>query len=284
MKPAISKRKFRRFNAPRTTEAIKEAMLACGSIAAAARELAVYPAAIYKRVARSPELQEVARLIRKPGTRESGKRRRPSPNDDSAIVEALRAHERTLTESGLAKIGVDPEVAEQTIAMAQAFQDHFRQIRCVTGGGLVKLYLNCLHESEQATADIHALDQAPLEQHETRESRLGRLKMLREDRLQLCSFVLETFDRLRQAQLTAAMIELKASQPTRDSRQIKRVPAFPPLMAVRTAPQSGVPKAGEDSPPPSPNPGSVEAMAEHTPLEIRRPPNPNCLTRNPNLT
>jgi hypothetical protein len=135
-----------------------------------------------------------------------------------------------MTAEALTSIGIPEDVAKTAINQADLFAKHFKQIGAMTGGGLLSLYLSFQTEAKATTERIALLDTAPLDPltGENLDQRLVRLRMLRQDRATLYGLMLDTYDKIRQAGIAAAMIELRRAE-QKEAIQNKRSPKFSPL-------------------------------------------------------
>lgn len=192
-----------------------------GNTKEAARLLAISPGGLKKLLDQYPELRSylpdaapptemeiMARPARAPA-------RRTKEDIDEEIAEASKKMDLQV-QAGFGAIGVSGGALDEAVALAKFGRLHFNDMRDFTGGGMAKLFCDLMAEVKEVRKDI-----------ELNKCDVELTKILREDRSRLVSSLISVYDRVREASMTAAIVE----QRKRDAKEAKKVakPGFSPL-------------------------------------------------------
>jgi hypothetical protein len=130
------------------------------------------------------------------------------------IVAAVKAADDQVRE-GFEAIGVTGDALKEALAFRDFGRLHFNDMRHYIGGGMAKLFADLMVEVKDVRADI------------SKEGDLERERMLREDRSRLVKHCIDVYDRVREASVSAAVIEAK-KQEAKEKKKAGRA-AFTPL-------------------------------------------------------
>jgi hypothetical protein len=112
----------------------------------------------------------------------------------------MSSHDKNLVRSGFEAIGVTGEALKEALAFRDFGKLHFHDMRHYIGGGMAKLFADLMVEVKGVRKDIES------------EGDLEREKMLREDRSRLVKHCIDVYDRVREASVSAAVIEAKKNE------------------------------------------------------------------------
>jgi hypothetical protein len=191
-----------------------------GNVPAAAALIGLSREALRKIMAEYPELQSYkgdatppseAETIARPALPVVGK-------DEADLALAMKKADEQVRE-GFDAIGVSGGALDQAMAFRQFGKFHFQDMRHFIGGGVAKLFADLMSDIKTVREEI--ADPAAKPDIELQ-------KALREDRSRLVKMALDTYDRVRQAALDAAVIEAKKAEAKNGGKR-KNAPAFAPL-------------------------------------------------------
>lgn len=137
--------------------------------------------------------------------------------EETDLVEATRKADEQV-QQGFEAIGVKGEALTEAMAFREFGKHHFIDMRHFIGGGVAKLFADLV-------ADVKSVRNEIDDPSNKVDAEIQR--MLREDRSRLVKLALDTYDRVRQATLDAAMIEAKRKE-AKDGKK-RAQPAFSPL-------------------------------------------------------
>lgn len=203
----------------RTPEELKRIHVAlehAGSIGGAASLLGMDLYAMRKAVADHPELRSYLPGAQPPSENELIARKpltAPVVNQQD-IVTAVKAADDQVRD-GFEAIGVTGDALKEALAFRDFGRLHFNDMRHYIGGGMAKLFADLMVEVKDVRADI------------SKEGDLERERMLREDRSRLVKHCIDVYDRVREASVSAAVIEAK-KQEAKEKKKAGRA-AFTPL-------------------------------------------------------
>ena len=118
---------------------------------------------------------------------------------DKNLVRSVRDADEQVR-SGFEAIGVTGEALKEALAFRDFGKLHFHDMRHYIGGGMAKLFADLMVEVKGVRKDIES------------EGDLEREKMLREDRSRLVKHCIDVYDRVREASVSAAVIEAKKNE------------------------------------------------------------------------
>ena len=155
-------------------------------------------------------------------------------SDAEAIV-----RENKLLAEGLEKMGINGSSKAEAMAFLEFGQQSLGHVRQLIGGGVVKLFSDLMGD---ITEIRHQLDAGVDEERE---------KLLREDKSNLITHALETYDRANKAALTDAIVKQKMEE--RKGGGSRGKPGFTPVAAIQINEPKEVkvstPQQGKDTEP-----------------------------------
>jgi len=128
--------------------------------------------------------------------------RKPLPvvsNHDKNLVRAMKDADEQVR-SGFEAIGVTGDALKEALAFRDFGRLHFNDMRHYIGGGMAKLFADLMVEVKSVKTEI------------AKEGDIEREKMLREDRSRLVKHCIDVYDRVREASVSAAVIEAKKQE------------------------------------------------------------------------
>jgi hypothetical protein len=173
---------------------------------------------IRKAVKEHPELRSYLPDFQPPTETETIARPALIAPDEEELALAVKKSDEAVRR-GFEAIGVTGDALTEALAFRDFGQFHFNDTRHYIGGGMAKLFADLMAEirdCRREIADCGGIEEA-----------LEREKMLREDRSRLVKHAIDVHDRVREAALTAAVIEAKKVE-AKDGKK-RRQPAFAPL-------------------------------------------------------
>lgn len=201
------------------------------SIKGAARLMNVSVEAVKAEIARYPELRSYLPNCEPPDESEAIAVVTSPPVDEPTAKEVQLAAASKRADAqlrrGLEGIGIkDPASLEQVIAFRDFGKLHFESMRHYMSGGIAKLFADLMADIQDVREEIGQTLMSD-------EVSIAASKALREDRSRLVEHVLKTYDRAREAALTAAAIELKKKEAQEGRKNQSAKPGFQPLLAMK---------------------------------------------------
>lgn len=229
---------------PEQFKRVHVALESSGTIRGAARLLDMRPDALRNLVEKHPELKSYLKDTQPPDESETLAREAlPVPAvSDQEVNLALASHKADMqVRRGLDAIGVQGAALEEAMAFRNFGRLHFEDMRHYIGGGVAKLFADLMADIREVRENIQ--NDAAIDPEEKR--------MLREDRRELIGLALKTYDRVREASLTAAVIEAKKREAEDRKKSPKGQPGFAPL-AMQVKGDVTVVQPTSPQPPPLP--------------------------------
>jgi len=122
--------------------------------------------------------------------------------------------------SGFEAIGVTGDALREAMAFRDFGQLHFNDMRHYIGGGMAKLFADLMVEVKDVRAEIAGA-------HD-----VEREKLLREDRSRLVKHCIDVYDRVREASVSAAVIESK-KQEAKEKKKVGKAGCAPLAIQVK---------------------------------------------------
>lgn len=222
---------------------IHTALEQAGSLAGAARHLRMSPQSLKEIIRQCPELSAYLPGVSPPTEAEVlGRSVLPQRSESEELSHALAKADEQVRQ-GFDAIGVQGDALEEALAFRRFGRLHFNDLRHYLTGGVAKLFADIMADVKSTRKDLE----------ETRGKDLQREAMLREDRSRLVSHALNTYDRVREAAVSAAVIEAKKSEARMAQSNPRKGPAFAPL-AVKVEQGGNVTIHAQPDPPQQPPP------------------------------
>lgn len=169
-----------------------------------------------------PELKSYSDGVEPPGELETIAREPLVPSqvkgNDAAIVAAMKEAEKSL-EDGLHAIGVKPGSIKQVVAFHQFGAIHFRNMRHLIGGGIIKLYTDLFSEREELLVEIKSVS----------GSDNDRERLLREDLGRINEAIIKVYDRCLAAWQIQAKLDAAKAAAKEAGKKKSGSPGFAPL-------------------------------------------------------
>jgi hypothetical protein len=210
------------------TEQLKKyhrALSEAGSISGAAKLMNMEVNNVKDAIRNNPELQSYLRNAEPPSELETMARKaifKAFDDEENALVEKRLELDRQVAK-GFEAIGVTGDALTEAMAFRNFGKFHFADMRQYIGGGVAKLFADLMAEIKVVRKEIEA---APINDVDTQ-------RMLREDRSRLVKHTIDVYDRVREAALTAAVIESKRVEA--QQKGVKGKPGFGCLTAPTVA-------------------------------------------------
>jgi hypothetical protein len=208
----------------RTPEQIKRIHVAleqAGNISGAASLLNVSAESLKKVIRDHPELRSYLPGTTAPTEQEVIGRKPLALVSvaESDIVKAVKDADEQVR-SGFEAIGVSGDALKEAMAFRDFGRMHFNDMRHYIGGGMAKLFADLMVEVKEVRneiADVHDIE---------------REKLLREDRSRLVKHCIDVYDRVREASVSAAVIEAK-KQEAKEKKKTGKAGFAPLAMEVK---------------------------------------------------
>jgi hypothetical protein len=185
------------------------------TIGGAARLLDMNKDTLRSIIEKSPELKSYLPNAQEPAPIEVIARKPlPVVEDQEKIVAAVKAADDQVR-AGFEAIGVTGDALAEAMAFKDFGKLHFQDMRHYIGGGMAKLFADLMVEVKEIRRDIDGV------------ADVEREKILREDRSRIVKHLIDVHDRVREAALTAAVIESKKQEAKAKKKGGNA--AFPPL-------------------------------------------------------
>lgn len=138
---------------------------------------------------------------------------------ESDLVKAVKDADEQVR-SGFEAIGVTGDALKEAMAFRDFGQLHFNDMRHYIGGGMAKLFADLMVEVKDVRKEIEGV-------HD-----VEREKLLREDRSRLVKHCIDVYDRVREASVSAAVIEAK-KQEAKEKKKVGKAGFAPLAMQVK---------------------------------------------------
>ncbi len=138
---------------------------------------------------------------------------------ESDIVKAVKDADEQVR-SGFEAIGVSGDALKEAMAFRDFGRMHFNDMRHYIGGGMAKLFADLMVEVKDVRKEIEGV-------HD-----VEREKLLREDRSRLVKHCIDVYDRVREASVSAAVIEAK-KQEAKEKKKTGKAGFAPLAMEVK---------------------------------------------------
>jgi transposase-like protein len=170
------------------------------SIASAARLLDMNKESLRVIIDKNPELRSYLPNATEPSHVELLARKPlPVAEDQEKIVAAVKAADAQVR-AGFEAIGVTGDAVAEAMAFKDFGKLHFNDMRHYLSGGMAKLFADLMVEVKDIRKEIEGV------------ADVEREKILREDRSRVVKHLIDVHDRVREAALTAAVIESKKQE------------------------------------------------------------------------
>jgi hypothetical protein len=202
---------------------VHQVMEVCGGkVDAAAVALRISVKDLNAIIEDHPELKSYSDGVEPPSEIEAISREPLVPStvdgSETAIVAAMKEAEKSL-ESGLSSIGVKPGSIKQVVAFHQFGALHFKSMRHLIGGGIVKLYTDLFSEREELLDDIRKIAGADND----------RERLLREDLGRINEAIIKVYDRCLAAWQIQAKLDAAKAAAKESNKKKGGPPGFAPL-------------------------------------------------------